>query len=289
MNHASSSLPVSATSWRLVGAILLAATLATGVPGAAAVEDPQAAPPGDSRPDDSLAPRVRETAPPPRPPRRQLDPTAPRGDGEERRPGRRMRDVEGGPGGEAWEERLLAVVRDVAPEWASRVEERLAADPEGTRRQLAQNGRRFMGLVALRERNPELYQLKVQEIRLQNEARVAAVAYHDALGAGDEGAIKAAEDRLRGVARRAVDANLKARGEELKALAEAVERFKEELLRDAQRIDEETDAMVEQLRERRPSLSPFEGDERAVPTAPGSPAPIGERRSRDRDDPQPRR
>jgi hypothetical protein len=201
-----------------------------------------------------------------------------------------MRELDGGPGGtgggpgaEVWEERLLAVVRDVAPEWAARVQERLAADPEGTRRQLAQNGRRFMGLVALRDRNPELYRLKVQEIRLQNEARVAAVAYHDALEGGDTKAIAAAEERLHAVARKAVDANLKARGEELKALAEAVERFKEELLRDAQRIDEQTAELVKQLSERRPSLSPFEGDDRAGPGAPSS-----ERRSRDRDAAPPR-
>lgn len=168
-------------------------------------------------------------------------------------------DVEGDAArrAEEWEARVLSVLRDIAPEWAARFEERMTSDPETTRRQLFQHGRRFMGLAALRERNPDLYAMKVREIRLQAEARQAGIAYHDALERGVDDEIKQAEARLRDLSRQAVEANLKARGEELKALAEAVDRFKEELLKDAQGVGEQVDAMMRDFAAKRPSAELF--------------------------------
>jgi hypothetical protein len=163
--------------------------------------------------------------------------------------------------GEGWpdvQRRVMEVLRDVNPAWATAVEERMAADPEGTRRGLPQGARRIMALAVLKERNPALYELKVGELRKQGEVREIAVAYHAALEAGDQTRAAELASRLEQTARESVEIGLKARAEELAALERTVQEFREELAADSDSSDERTAEIVERMTKKAPSGHPLD-------------------------------
>lgn len=173
-------------------------------------------------------------------------PRGPRGEGEQ---------------GESWPEvqrRVMEVVRDVNPAWATAVEERMAADPEGTRRSLQQGARRLMALTVLKQRNPALYELKVAELRKQGEVREAAVAYHAAVEAGDEAQTAERAARLEQVARESVELGLRARAEELAALERTVQEFREELAADTEASGTRVGEVVERMKKKAPSGHPLD-------------------------------
>lgn len=169
-----------------------------------------------------------------------------RGDGE---PGDSWPDLQG---------RMMEVLRDVNPAWATAVEDRMAADPEGTRRGLQQGARRLMALAVLKDRNPALYELKVAELRQQGEVREIAIAFHAAREAGDEARVAELAARLDEAARVSVELGLKARTEELAALERTVEEFRAELAADTEASGERAAEVVERMTRKAPSGHPFE-------------------------------
>jgi len=146
----------------------------------------------------------------------------------------------------------------VNPAWATAVEERLAADPEGTRRGLQVGARRLMALAVLKERNPALYEVKIAELRKQGEVREIAVAYHAALEAGDEAKATELAARLDEAARASVELGLKARAEELAALERTVQEFREELAADTEASGDRVAEIVDRMRKKAPSGHPLE-------------------------------
>lgn len=216
-----------------------------------AADPPPAAPPSD-RPASGGA--VADP-PPPAPGERRFGPGDRRGFG----PPRGLRGE--GESGESWPEmqrRVLEVLGDVNPEWATAVEERLAADPEGTRRAFQQGGRRLMALAVLKQRNPPLYELKVAELRKQGEVREIALEYHAAVAAGDEARTAEVAERLARAAQESVDLGLKARAEELAALERTVQEFREELAADTDSSADRVAEIVERMRSKPPSGQPLD-------------------------------
>lgn len=162
---------------------------------------------------------------------------------------------------ESWpdvQRRVMEVLRDVNPAWATAVEERMAADPEGTRRAFQQGGRRLMALAVLKQRNPPLYELKVAELRKQGEVREIALEYHAAVAAGDETRTAELADRLGRTAKESVELGLKARAEELAALERTVQEFREELAADTDASDARVAEIVERMRSKPPSGQPLD-------------------------------
>jgi hypothetical protein len=153
---------------------------------------------------------------------------------------------------------MMEVLRDVNPAWATAVEDRMAADPEGTRRGLQQGARRLMALAVLKDRNPALYELKVAELRQQGEVREIAIAFHAAREAGDEARVAELAARLDEAARASVELGLKARAEELAALERTVEEFRAELAADTEASGERAAEVVERMTRKAPSGHPFE-------------------------------
>jgi len=145
---------------------------------------------------------------------------------------------------------IVAVAVEVFPDGGARLRELRERDPEALERVLGRQARRLFALAMLRDRNPELYALKLEELRNQMELRTLA-ARHAALGAEQVEDTEAAsergriEARIREIAEQQVDLGLRVRGLELAAMDEAIRRMRTELAEDAGNRDVAIDEMVE--------------------------------------------
>lgn len=169
---------------------------------------------------------------------------APQGNGEGRAPARQAtRELDA-----TRVDALIEVAQDVSPAWAEWLRERRASDPESLRTAIAQNGRRLIALSVLREQSPDLYRMKVAEMRLQAETGDAAKRHREAVEAGRTAEADQLAQELREKARAQVDLDLKTRAAELAALDQQVRALKEQLTRDTkgrtQRIDTLVDALT---------------------------------------------
>jgi len=173
------------------------------------------------------APRSRRQggdAPPP--PARQADGGSGPAGGEGRRGGMRReltdKDVE----------RIIATARDVDPTWAEALELLRKEDPAKLRQRLGMQARMLMGLSMLRERQPELYQARVEDFRVQREIRAASERLRTAREAGDAAAEALARTEARGAIERQFELDVKARAYELVAMERALKDARKRLQSD---------------------------------------------------------
>ena len=192
---------------------------------------------------------VRQTASPPEADR-DGDPGRGRWSGLEGRPRGRGR----GPGSEADFDRMIAVVEDISPEWASSLRTRLAEDPEDAREDFRRHGRRLFGLVMLKERNPRLYVVRVAELALKKGMKETAIEYHRVL-ATDPTLAESIAGRLREMAAESVDLELRARAMELEALDQAVRELREKLLGEVEERQARIESVWKSLIETDPSAA----------------------------------
>lgn len=142
---------------------------------------------------------------------------------------------------------LIGVVTDVSPEWGALLKERATTDPEGVKRALLSNGGRFLALAVLRDQNPDLYRLKVDELRKQAETKELVRRYRAANQKGDQAAAQAVYARLESAVRELVDLDLRTRAQELAALDRHVTELKNELHRDTSQRQQRIQQMLEEL------------------------------------------
>lgn len=216
---------------RCVAPFVAAFAVAVGV-GAAAADDPKqpATPPAPATASDPAeGPAPRPAAP--------QDPS--------RRDGGRWRPD--GPMSPEMVERVLAVARDVSPELAAQLEKMRAESPEQVSQAMRQNARRLMALAVIKERNPGLYAVRVEDARLQLELRKLGDQYRGAVQSGDAAAAESIGAQIAAKVRAQVDVDLKARAQELVALDEQMKSLREELVteerRTAERVAERIDAV----------------------------------------------
>ncbi len=209
-------------------------------------------------------PAERTVAPPEA--ERDGDPGRGRWSGMEGRPRSRGR----GPGSEADFDRMIAVVEDISPEWASSLRTRLADDPDAAREDFRRHGRRLFGLVMLKERNPRLYVVRVAELALKKGMKETAVEYHRVL-ATDPTLAESIAGRLREMAAESVDLELRARAMELEALDQAVRELRDKLLGEVEERQSRIESVWKSLIENDPSLD----DEDPLGGLPGGPPDRG--------------
>jgi len=140
-------------------------------------------------------------------------------------------------------ESLIGVAQDISPEWAEWLRTRRESDPEAVRLAIQTQGRRLIALAVLREHSPDLYELKVSELRLQSEVGDLAKRYRDAVAAGQSDESEALLKELRAKSAQQVDKSLKSRAAELAELDQQVRKLKEELLEDTRNRE----ARIEEL------------------------------------------
>lgn len=145
-------------------------------------------------------------------------------------------------------ELVISVVGDIAPDWAEKLRSQRAENPALFGESIRPHMRRLMGLGMLRERNPELYTLRVAELALKRGLRDKAAEYHRMLADDPESSsLPAIELAIRDLAKESVDLELRARAMELAALAEAVKEMKNLLLEEATAREARIESLIDTL------------------------------------------
>ena len=165
----------------------------------------------------------------------------------EPRRGDAMRWRPDGPMPQEMIDRVIAVARDVSPELATQLAEQCTKSPDEMSQAMRQSARRLVALAVLKERNPDLYAIRVEDVRLQLELRTLGDAYRAAEAAGDATKVATLGVQIAAKVRVQVDIDLKARAQELVALDEQMKAMRDDLVKEQRstetRVAERTDAV----------------------------------------------
>lgn len=131
-------------------------------------------------------------------------------------------------------ERIISTARDVDPAWADALEALQREDPAKLRQRIRSQARMLMGLSMLRERQPELYETRVQDFRLQRQIRGAIERLGKAREAADAVAEEAARTEVRQAIEQQFELEVKARAYELVAMERALKDARKRLQTDIQ-------------------------------------------------------
>ena len=148
-------------------------------------------------------------------------------------------------------DRIIAVARDLSPELAARLDEARARDAESFRSALGAQAKRLGSLAVLRERRPELYAIRIQELRLEAQVLALGEQLHSAVDAGRADDAARLEATLRPLVLSFVDSNLRSRAVELASLDVMMRELRVDLERDARQRTETVDRWVDALRQGR--------------------------------------
>ena len=212
---------------------------------AAPVQEP-AAPPSAPAVAPASPPAAAESSaaePPAAPPVRRPDPGRARPDG---------------PMSPEMAERIIAVARDVSPDLARELAARQQSAPDEMSQSMRLNARRLMAMAVLKERNPDLYAIRVEDLRLQLELRSLGDRWRAARDAKDDPAAAAVLAQIEAKCRAQADLDLKARAQELVALDAQLKSMREELVREQSRTADRVAERVEATK----SGQPFPGRDR---------------------------
>ncbi len=174
------------------------------------------------------------------------------GAGSEQRRTDGMRWRPDGPMPQEMIDRVIAVARDVSPDLAKQLEEKRNVAPDDMSQAMRQSARRLVALAVLKDRNPGLYAIRVEDVRLQLELRTLGEAYRAAQTAGDAAKAKVLETQIAGKVKAQVDVDLRARAQELVALDEQMQAMREDLVQEQKRTDERVVERTEAVKKGEP-------------------------------------
>ena len=170
---------------------------------------------------------------------------------------------------------LIGVAEDISPDWAAWLRTRRESDPEGLRKAIQSQGRRLIALAVLREHSPDLYELKVAELRLQSEVGDIAERYRTAMAAGSSAEAEALLKQLRSKTTQQVDESLKSRAAELAALDQQVRQLRERLEEDSLNRQARIDELLKAITDSTGGDPLPKPPGAAAPAASGAAAPAG--------------
>jgi hypothetical protein len=142
---------------------------------------------------------------------------------------------------------FMEVVQELNPDWSASLDKLSKQDAEAFRKSIVSNGRRLWQLVELREQNPSLYGLRIEEIRIRQRLRDLGSAYRQAFAEGRSQEMAALLLQIRGSAQESIDLQMRVRGEELAAMADALEKLRQELLSEATDRENRAEELVQRL------------------------------------------
>ena len=146
-------------------------------------------------------------------------------------------------------DRIIAVARDLSPELAARLDEARSRDADSFRSALGAQAKRLGSLAVLRDRRPELYAIRIQELRLEAQVLALGEQLHSAIDAGRTDDAARLEATLRPLVLSFVDSNLRSRAVELASLDAMMRELRVDLERDARQRTDTVDQWVNALRE----------------------------------------
>ena len=156
---------------------------------------------------------------------------------------------------------FMEVVSELNPEWSKSLGELGEQDEEAFRTAVASYGRRLWQLVELRKQNPGLYTLRIREIRTRKRLQELGVAYRQALSEQRPAQVARLFSEIQLGAREQIDLQMRVRGEELAAMADALERLRQELLLEATERARRTEQLVQRVIEPPPVEAPASSTE----------------------------
>ncbi len=183
-------------------------------------------------------------------------PNGRRADGARGRgPGGRGPDDGGGAGEARDAEPVLPLLREIMPDAAERVERAMKERPELARRMMQRVGPHLREAMSLKEHDPALFQLRVDEIRAGWGVLEAASVVRDAKQAKDDPEAAKKLEEARGKLREALgrqgDARLALEQHEVEALAKRVEDLRMRLDERRANKDKVLDDMIKRIEDAR--------------------------------------
>ena len=146
-------------------------------------------------------------------------------------------------------DRIIAVARDLSPELAARLDEARSRDADSFRSALGAQAKRLGSLAVLRDRRPELYAIRIQELRLEAQVLALGEQLHSAIDAGRTDDAARLEATLRPLVLSFVDSNLRSRAVELASLDAMMRELRVDLERDARERTDTVEQWVKALRD----------------------------------------
>ncbi|MBU3728351.1 MAG: hypothetical protein FGM37_03770, partial [Phycisphaerales bacterium] len=117
----------------------------------------------------------------------------------------------------------------MSPAWASSLEKVRERDPAGFERATGVLAKRLKALAVLKDRKPQLYALRVEELRIQGEVTALADQWRSAVSTGRTEEASGIEAQLRAKVGTMVDLNLRSRAMELAELDEVMRSMRGDL------------------------------------------------------------
>ena len=142
-------------------------------------------------------------------------------------------------------EHVMAVANEIDPDLAAQLSAVCAADPEAFQKIIRRQGRRFGSLIRLREDDPELFEVKVTELKTDAEIYSAAEALRGQDLESAESQAKLAE--LQGLVRAKTALTLRAQTLYIGRLEKHLDALRNRLEDTSARFDEIVTQRVEQL------------------------------------------
>ena len=139
---------------------------------------------------------------------------------------------------------FIKVAGELNPKWQTRLEELRETNQEGFQKAVG-SSRRLWRLVDLHQRWPSLYKLRVLETKNEQQLKDLGRGYREAMQSED---LQGAEDileQLRVLALAQVDLQVRVRGEELAAMAEALEQLRVEMIGELEQRSELAEELVQ--------------------------------------------
>lgn len=146
-------------------------------------------------------------------------------------------------------DRIIAVARDLSPELAARLDQARSRDADSFRAALGAQAKRLGSLAVLRERRPELYAIRIQELRLEAQVLALGEQLHSAIDSGRTDDAARLEATLRPLVLSFVDSNLRSRAVELASLDAMMRELRVDLERDARQRTDTVEQWINALRE----------------------------------------
>ena len=145
-------------------------------------------------------------------------------------------------------DRVIATAREVNAQWADELVKLRQGDPKALRERLAREARKLMGLSMMKEREPNLYRVRVEDIRVQNQIRELGEAWNVAQKSGNVSSQETLMKDIELNAHKQVELDLQARGFEFVALDKSLKDARKKLQDDIRDRDKSIAEIIEAIR-----------------------------------------
>lgn len=154
-------------------------------------------------------------------------------------------------------DRALQILAELDPESAKRLTELRERDPAAFQRDFARFGRRLIGLMELEKRQPELFKVRLRELRLEVEERKLAEKIRQLREQNKVGEADALVPQLREKVKEHQGCRIQARGWELVLLDQHIKAMREQLQKDTENFDASIEPRVQMLLKGEPDRDPM--------------------------------